>query len=146
MGERFLRNALLYSGFLLGLSLSLRAQDCPDQATFEVIDEQSPGGNDGQITVTFSGLHGGMDPAAGEFQYHLWNEHSGYVYDQGRMDPGFHIDPNITFSFRPPATITFGKVPPQSGYVIITTSLTSSDCRGQFHPETGEITVKAYNK
>ncbi len=96
MGERFLRNALLYSGFLLGLSLTLRAQDCPDNATFEVTHEQTPGGNDGTITVTFTGLHGNMDPKAGTFSYHLWNKNTGYVYDQGQMDPGLYIDSNIT--------------------------------------------------
>ncbi|MGB3851750.1 MAG: hypothetical protein WA958_17410 [Tunicatimonas sp.] len=143
MGERFLRNALLYSGFLLGLSLTLRAQDCPDNATFEVTHEQTPGGNDGSITVTFTGLHGNMDPKAGTFRYHLWNKNTGYVYDQGQMDPGLYIDSNITFNFRSPGTITFDKVPPRSGYVVI---LTSSDCQGQFHLETGEVVVEAYKQ
>ena len=127
----------------MGLTASLRAQECPDEATFKVTHEQTPGGNDGAITVTFSGLHGDMDPEAGDYSYHLWNKNTGYVYDQGQMDPGFHIDPNITFNFRSPGTITFDKVPPQSGYVVI---LTSSDCRGQFHPKTGEVAVMAYNK
>ena len=127
----------------MGLTTSLLAQECPDEATFQVTHEQTSGGNDGTITVTFSGLYGDMNPAAGSFHYHLWNKNTGYVYDQGQMDPGFHINPNITFNFRAPGTVTFSNVPPQSGYVVI---LTSSDCRGQFHPETCKITVKAYNK
>ncbi len=84
-----------------------------------------------------------MDPEAGDFHYHLWNKNTGYVYDQGQMDPGFHINPNITFNFRAPGTITFGNVPPRSGYVII---LTNQECQRKFNPETGEVTVKAYNK
>ena len=143
MGESFLRKTLFSAALFLGLSLSLQAQDCPKRAEFQIVHEQTPNGNDGQITVTFSGLSEDMDPTAGNFQYHLWNRNTGYVYDQGRMDPGFHLDPDITFSFRSPGTITFGNVPPQSGYVVI---LTSPDCRGQFQPETGEITIKALNK
>lgn len=144
MGERFLRNALLYSGFLLGLSLTLRAQDCPDNATFEVTHEQTPGGNDGTITVTFTGLHGNMDPAAGSFQYSLWEkEANGYVYDEANIDPGFSKDPRIALDFDAPATITFTQLPPSSGYVVI---LTGTSCQRQLTPSSEEIPVKAFKE
>lgn len=143
IGDSFLRKTLFSIGLSWCLLGSLQAQDCPDRATFEVVHEQTPNGKGGEITVTFTGLHGDIDPFTGKFQYHLWNRNTGFVYDQGKMDPGFNINPDITFSFHSPGTVTFGNVPPQSGYVVI---LTSPDCRGKFQPEAGEITIKAFNK
>jgi hypothetical protein len=141
MGERFLRNALLYSGFLLGLSLTLRAQECPDKATFEVTDEQTPGGNDGSITVTFSGLYGDMDPAADNFQYSLFNkEIGGYLYDAALLGPDFYENSRITLNFRPPGTLTFQNLPPQSGYIVV---LTSPSCQKLYNSTAEGITVKA---
>ena len=144
MGDSFLRNTLFSIGLFLCLSGTLQAQDCPDQAKFTVVHEQTPGGNDGKITVTFSGLHGDMTPSEQGIQYSLWNkEANGYVHNPARIDPGFHEDPSITTSFRAPGTITFENVPARSGYVVV---LTSPSCQKQFSSEAGEITVKALNK
>ena len=144
MGDSFLCNTLFSIGLFLCLTGSLRAQDCPDQATFNIVHEQTPDGNDGEITVTFSGLHGDMTPGEQGFQYSLWNrEVSGYIYNPAHIDPGFHEDQQITLSFRSPGTVIFKNVPSRSGYIVV---LTSPSCQDQFSPKTGEITVKAFNK
>ena len=144
IGESFLHKTLFFAVLSLGLSLSLRAQDCPEQAEFQIVHEQTPNGNDGQITVTFSGLQGDMTPGEQKFQYSLWNrEVNGYIHNPAHIDPGFHEDLRVTASFLAPGTITFKNLPPRSGYVIV---LTSSSCQKTFIPETGEITVKAFNQ
>ncbi len=144
MGDSFLRNTLLFTGLFWCLFGSLQAQDCPQNAEFRVVHEQTPNGNDGEITVTFSGLHGDMTPSEQGLQYSLWNrEVNGYVYDQAKLDPGFHLDSRITQRFKTPGTITFRNVPARSGYTIV---LTGSSCRKTFNPATGEITIKAFNK
>ena len=144
MGDSFLRNTLLFTGLFWCLFGSLQAQDCPQNAEFRVVHEQTPNGNDGEITVTFSGLHGDMTPSEQGLQYSLWNrEINGYVYNPAHIDPGFSENPQIRLSFRAPGIVTFKNVPAQSGYVVV---LTSSACQQTYSPATGEVTVKAFNK
>ena len=143
MGESFLRKTLFSVALLLGLSLSLWAQDCPDRAEFTVVDEQVPGGG-GEITVTFYGLPEDMQPSQEGILYSLLSTQiGGYVHNPARIDPGFHEDDRVTVSFRPPGTITFHNVPPSFGYSVV---LTSSSCQKQFSSMPEGITVKASRK